>query len=39
MCNKLTLLTLTYVVVFISVVQCDNVETKDFFSQGNFYDF
>ncbi|KAJ8721557.1 hypothetical protein PYW07_002332 [Mythimna separata] len=33
MCNKLTILTLTYVVIFVSVVQCDNVETKDFLSQ------
>ncbi|CAH1646716.1 unnamed protein product [Spodoptera littoralis] len=33
MCNKLTLLSLTYVIVFISVVQCDSTERKDFFSQ------
>lgn len=36
MCNKLTLLSLTYVIVFVSVVQCDSTESKDFFSQGNY---
>lgn len=35
MCNKLTLLTLTYVVIFVSVVNCDNVEAKDLLSEGN----
>ncbi|XP_026732294.1 uncharacterized protein LOC113497109 [Trichoplusia ni] len=33
MCNKLTLLTLTYVVIFVSVVNCDNVEAKDLLSE------
>lgn len=35
MCNKFTLLSFTYVFIFISVVNCDSEEVKDFLSEGN----